>query len=300
MRIHVIINERAGSALGQDLPAIEIAVRTPFEANGHEVAVEFSPPEKLVDAIEAAAKTDVDVIVVGGGDGTVRSGARIAVASGKTLGILPLGTLNRMARDIGIPLDVASAAAALAGGTTGQIDVASVNGQMYLCNSLIGLPPAYSAERQRLRGRPFGERIVGYAQVIKSILSSRQRLRVTLDDGREERPMRVISMAVANNAYCEQPGIGLTRPVLDAGELAVYASRHRSGWAMSRAFARAIFGRWTGDPHLEQFRGHDITIRVARPRVKVSNDGELETLSTPLRYKTHPKALNILLPARQS
>jgi diacylglycerol kinase family enzyme len=300
MRIHVIINRRAGSALGQDLSAIEASVKSPFMSHGHDVAVEFSEPEKLVSAIEAAADTDVDVIVVGGGDGTVRSGARIAIASGKTLGILPLGTLNRMARDLGIPLNVAEAAAALAAGATGKIDVASVNGQMYLCNSLIGLPPAYSAERQRLRGRPFGERMVGYFQVIKSILSSRKRLRVTLDDGRDQKPMRVISMAVANNAYCEQPGIGLTRPVLDAGQLAVYASRHRSGWALARAFLRAILGRWKGDPHIEQFRGHEITVRVARPRVKVSNDGEIETLSTPLRYKTHPKALNILLPARQN
>lgn len=277
---------------------MEAAVKAPFVKHGHDVEVEFSAPDKLVAAIEAAAKRDVDVIVVGGGDGTVRSGARIAMQSGKTLGILPLGTLNRMARDLGIPLDVASAAAALAAGSTGRIDVASVNGQMYLCNSLIGLPPAYSAERARLRGRPFTERMTGYAQVLKSILWSRKRLHVTVDDGSEQKPLRVLSMAVANNAYCEKPGIGLTRPVLDGGELAVYASRHRSGWGMAKALVRAVLGRWKGDPHLEQFRGHDIVVRIARPQLKVSNDGELETMSTPLRYKTHPRALSILLPAR--
>ncbi|MGQ0457024.1 MAG: diacylglycerol/lipid kinase family protein [Hyphomicrobium sp.] len=300
MRIHAIVNDRAGGALGQDLSTIEAAIKSPFERHGHEIVVEFSPPEKLAARIEAAAKRDVDVVIVGGGDGTVRTGAQIAIANGKTLGILPLGTLNRMARDLGIPLDVAEAAAALAAGATGRIDVASVNGHLYLCNSLIGLPPVYSAERQRLRGRPWRERMTGYAQVIKSILSSRKRLRVAVDDGSELRPLRVLSMAVANNAYCEQPGIGLTRPVLDGGELAVYASRHRSGWGMARALVRAILGRWSGDPHLEQFRGRNITVRVARNWLRVSNDGELQTLSTPLRYKTHPKALSVLLPARQN
>ncbi len=298
MRVSAIINERAGSALGRDLPAIEAAIREPFEAEGHQVKIVFSSPKNLAAAIDAAAKDDVDAIVVGGGDGTVRCGARAAIASGKTLGILPLGTLNRMARDLGIPLEPGAAAAALAAAETAKIDVASVNGSIYLCNSLIGLPPVYSAERQRLRGRPLRERLVGYAQVIKAILSSSKRFHVTLDHGGEQKPIRVLSMAIANNAYCEQPGIGLTRPALDGGELAVYASRHRSGWAMARALIRAIFGRWSGDPHLEQFRGRDITIRTGRKHLQVSNDGELETLATPLKYKSHPKALNVLLPPR--
>jgi diacylglycerol kinase family enzyme len=298
MRLHAIINERAGSVLDQDLTAIAQSIKDPFIRAGHEITVEFCEPKKLVPLIEATAKRDIDAIIVGGGDGTVRSGARIAIDNSKTLGILPLGTLNRMARDLNIPLDIASAAEALATSKAGMIDVASLNGKIFLCNSLIGLPPEYSAERQRMRGRPWRERMVGYSRAIKTILSSRKRLRITIDDGAEQKPLRVISLAVANNAYCEEPGLGLVRPHLDKGELAVYASRHRSGWAMVRAMIRAVLGRWKGDPHLMQFRGHDITVRVARNWLRVSNDGEVETYATPLRYKSHPKALKILLPER--
>ena len=298
MRIHAIINERAGSVLGQDLAVIEQSIKDPFVNAGHDISVEFCEPKKLVPLIEAAAKSDIDVILVGGGDGTVRSGARIAISNGKTLGILPLGTLNRMARDLEIPLDIAAASAALAKSKPGVIDVASLNDKIFLCNSLIGLPPEYSTERQRMRGKPWRERMVGYTRAIKTILSSRKRLRITIDDGVEQKPLRVISLAVANNAYCEEPGLGLVRPHLDKGELAVYASRHRSGWAMVRAMVRAIVGRWKGDPQLMQFRGQEITVRVARNWLRVSNDGEVETYATPLRYKTHPKALSILLPER--
>lgn len=298
MRLHAIINQRAGSVLGQDLTAIAQSIKKPFERAGHDITVEFCDPKNLVPMIEAAAKRDIDVIIVGGGDGTVRSGARIAMTNSKTLGILPLGTLNRMARDLEIPLDIASAAEALATSKAGVIDVASLNGKIFLCNSLIGLPPEYSTERQRMRGKPWRERLVGYTRAIKTILSSRKRLHITIDDGAEQKPLRVISLAVANNAYCEEPGLGLVRPNLDQGELAVYASRHRNGWAMVRAMIRAILGRWKGDPHLIQFRGHEITVRVARNWLRVSNDGEVETYATPLRYKSHPKALKILLPER--
>jgi diacylglycerol kinase family enzyme len=297
MRIHAVINERAGSVLGQDHASIVAAVEEPFKAAGHDIVVDTVTPDRMAAALEAAAKDETECLLVGGGDGSVRTAADVAMAHGKILGIIPLGTLNRMARDLSIPLSLPAACEALASADVQNIDVASVNGRTYLCNSLLGLPPEYSAERQRLRGRPFGERIRGYANIIRTILSSRNRLRITIDDGGEQRPLRVISMAVSNNAYCEQPGLGLTRPKLDGGELALYASRHRSGWGVARALVRAIIGRWKGDPYLLQMRGHELTIRTGRPRIKLSNDGEVEVYTTPLVYKNHSKALKILRPA---
>lgn len=297
MLIHAVINERAGTALGGDVASMRASLETIFKNHGHDIKVDVVAPKLLKPTLEAAAKTNADMLIVGGGDGTVRTGARIAIDSGKALGVLPLGTLNRLARDLKIPLDLNEAAEALAGGSIKSIDVASVNDKIYLCNSLLGLPPEFSAVRQSLRGKPFIERAKGYIRVVRTILASRNRLRITIDDGAEQTPLRVLSLAVANNAYCEQPGLGLVRPNLDGGELAVYASRHRSGWAMMRAMVRAIVGRWKGDPHLQQFRGHDLTVRIARPRVRLSNDGEVETYATPLRYKIHPKALKIVMPA---
>ncbi|MBX9684680.1 MAG: hypothetical protein K2X41_12920 [Hyphomicrobium sp.] len=300
MLVHAVINEKAGTALASDLASVTALIEKPFQQYGHDIVVEIVAPDQLTSTIERAAKTPADVIVIGGGDGTVRAGARIAMLNRKGLGIIPLGTLNRLARDLKIPLDIANASDALARGSLETIDVASVNDEIYLCNSLLGLPPEYSAMRQSMRGKPFVERMQGYVKVISGILSSRNRLHITIDDGREQTPLRVLSLAVANNAYCENPGIGLTRPALDGGELAIYASRHRSGWGMARALARAIMGRWKGDPHLQQFRAHDVTIRLSRPNVRLSNDGEVAMFATPLRYKIHPKALSILMPGSSS
>lgn len=296
MRIHAVINERAGSVLGQDHAALIAAIEAPFRAAGHDIVVDAVAPQQMSQALSAAAKDDTACLIVGGGDGSVRTAAAIAIEHGKILGILPLGTLNRMARDLNIPLTLPAACEALAKAEVQTIDVASVNGRIYLCNSLLGLPPEYSAERQRLRGRPFGERLRGYVRVVRSILSSRNRLRITIDDGAEQRPLRVMSLAISNNAYCELPGLGLTRPDLAGGELALYASRHRSGWGMARALVRAMIGRWKGDPYLLQLRGHELTLRTGRPRIKLSNDGEVEVYTTPLVYKTHPGVLKILRP----
>lgn len=299
MHIYVILNERAGSILGQDRGAVQKTVTTAFEKAGHDVLVEFAPPKQLTSKIEAASKRSFDVIVVGGGDGTVRSAAAIAIANDVAIGVLPLGTLNRLARDLSIPLSLEQAATALAAGETQRIDAASVNGKFYLCNSLIGLPPSYSEQRQKLRGQSLGRRLHGYQSVIRAMLSSRKRMTIAVDDGHEQRTMRALSVAVSNNAYDETMTLGLTRPVLNNGKLAVYVSRHRSGWAMVRAVGRAVLGFWKGDPYLQKFLAEELVIRLTRSHVRVSNDGEVETFTTPLHYKIHPGALRVLMPKRQ-
>lgn len=301
MRIQAYINERAGAMLDADHAHVAELVRQPFLRAGHTIEVGFAAPEDLEAQLTAAASDPAcDVIIVGGGDGSVRTAARIAVEAGKTLGVLPLGTLNLLARDLAIPLDLAEAAEALAAGIPAAIDVASLNGRIYLCSSMIGLPPRFSQQRQALRGKPLIERAKGYVAILRQLIAARKRLALTIDDGERRRALRVISLAVSNNPYDDTNTFGLSRPHLDTGKLTVYASRHRSGWAFVRALLRALFASWKGDPLVSNLQATRLRIQTRSKRLRVSTDGEVESVETPLLYQIHPGALSVLKPATTS
>ena len=212
------------------------------------------------------------------------------------LGILPLGTLNRLARDLNIPLDLEQAASALAHAEMRQIDMAELNGRPFTCNSLIGLPPIYSRQRQRQRGQPLIPRIRGYASVMRHIARSRRKLTIVVDDGVERRKVRALSIAISNNLYSDEAGVMLKRPVLDRGELGVFVSRHENGFGLAVAFVRAMLGRLRSDPKMEVSIAHKLEISTRKRALRVSNDGEVEIIETPLRYRSLPKSLKVLAP----
>lgn len=296
MRIHAIINGRAGSVLGLDRVVLTERLTRALSEAGNDVRVEIVEPVDLSAAVARALSAAPDAIVVGGGDGTVRSAATLLKDSGTALGILPLGTLNRLARDLSIPLDIEQAASALAHAKVRRIDMAELNGRPFLCNSLIGLPPLYSRQRQRQRGQPLLPRIRGYASVLRHIARSRRKLTIVVDDGVERRKVRALSIAVSNNVYADAAGLMLRRPSLDRGELGVYVSRHESGFKLAMAFVRAMLGRWKSDPDLEASIAHKLQISSRKAALRVSSDGEVEIIETPLRYRTLPQSLKVLAP----
>jgi diacylglycerol kinase family enzyme len=297
MKIHVLVNARAGTVLDWETGPLRSVIEAAFRDHGHEVTLHVILPEGLAGAIAEARASRCDALVVGGGDGTVRAAAEALVGSSLPLGILPLGTLNRLARDLKIPLTLPEAAAALATGRTAQIDVGVVNGRIFLCNSVFGLPAVFSAHRQALRGRPAFERLRGYLWAVKEILRSRRRLALDVDNGHARMRLRVLSMAVSNNRYADRPSLLLEKEGLHHGVLAAYISRHPSGWAMARAVVRAMLGRLKSDPDVIHLEGNRIHVAARRQRVRLSNDGELEVLAMPLRYTIRPRALTVLVPA---
>jgi len=296
MRIHAILNARAGTLLDQDKNEFVQSVGRRLRAGGNEVEVELVEPGEIDAATDRALAGNIDVLVMGGGDGTIRAAAAKLVGKEIALGIIPLGTLNRLARDLKIPFDPEEAAAVIAEGERVAIDVAEVNGRIFLCTSLLGLPIRVAEQRQALRGSGFGERIRGYTALLRNVLSNRRRFAVEVDDGNIARSVRAISIAVSNNPLAETPGMALTRPRIDSGRLALYLSKHRSGGAMGLAVIQRMFGKSGSDPEIEERRAKRIVLRSRRAHVQVSNDGEIEEMNTPLHYSITPRALRIMAP----
>ena len=139
MKVCCILNERSGSALGVEHRTIADL----FSKHGVSVEIfKIQDGSSIGDLANQAAQQNYDIIVAGGGDGTINAVASALVGHPSTrLGILPLGTLNHFARDLGIPFDVSKAIDIICAGHSKFIDMGAVNDCYFLNNSSVGLSP---------------------------------------------------------------------------------------------------------------------------------------------------------------
>jgi len=299
MRLSVVLNSMAGALLGRPVTDFIAAVEHAFEAAGHRVVCTAAPGRDVEEAIRRAAQGMADVVVVGGGDGTIATAARVLAGTGKALGVLPLGTMNLLARDLGIPFDLNEAAQALANGEIGSIDLGEVNGRPFLNNSVIGLYARMVQEREHQRHTHNFRKWPAMAIATVKTLVDYPRLEVTIDVGDGPRRLVTPVLAVANNIYDEGFGPILRRASLTGGQLAIYVGRHDNRRGLVRLLGSFLVGKWMTDPRLEVHQAHEAVVSSRRPRLRVANDGEIEWMATPLHYRIRPGGLRVLRP-RQS
>jgi diacylglycerol kinase family enzyme len=295
MRVAVVINASAGSLLGREKAAEEVAEH--LEAAGLDAAIEHDDGRGLVERISAAARSGAQAVVVGGGDGTIACAAAHLAGTDTALGILPLGTMNLLAKDLRLPLNLTEAADALAHGTIRAIDVGDVNGHTFLINSVLGMPSRLAVTREKKRGvMALGD----YYRFAVSGMRSLTRyppLHVALDlggDGR--RRLRTRALAVVDNDYDEGFGQIFSRSRLDGGELVVYALRGLNVWRIVRFAFGMAFGNWRSTPGLERHVARHLVIHSRRKQLRVMNDGEVVLIRPPLRYRIRPRALKVIVP----
>lgn len=295
MRLAVLLN-CAGGAL-QRTPDIAEQVGAEFRKAGLEIEPEALDPEALADrAAELVKQGGLDAIVVGGGDGTVGAVAGLLAGTDVALGVLPLGTLNHFARDAGIPADIEGAVAVIAAGHLRHVDLAEVNGRMFVNNSSVGLYPLMVRDRERQqehlgRGKwPAMARAAGRA--IWRL--SKWRLRIDVDG--ETAHLETPILFVGNNRY-ETGLFGLgTRASLDEGLLYLYAIKAGSRFGLAKAMLRALLGRLDQARDFVVISGCEAQVDSPRARLHVAADGEATVLETPLRYRIHPRALKLIAP----
>ncbi|PHK96124.1 diacylglycerol kinase [Pseudoroseomonas rhizosphaerae] len=303
MRATLLLNPRSGTLLGE--PALAEALPAALRRAGFALTV--IPPDAAPDLpgrIALALATAPEALIVGGGDGTIRSAAAALRGTGIALGVLPLGTMNLLARDLGLPLAPLEAAAALGRARVAPIDLAEVNGEIFLCQSVIGLPNRIGQHRERSRG---DARLASRWRVVVGAARAFWRhppLRLGLRLGTPGQPpeaapvLRVWTRAlsVVNNAYEEAPGALFHRPKLDGGILALHVARDFGLWWLLRLLLAMAAGRWRRRPDLLTRRAAAITIHARKRHLWVVNDGEALLLETPLHYRIHPRALRVLVP----
>lgn len=256
------------------------------------------PTDRDVAPWLADVSRDYDVLIAAGGDGTASAVAAAAVGCGKTLGVIPSGTLNHFARDLEIPLELDKAAAVVAAGHTRVVDVAAVNDSIFINNASLGAYPAMLWERNRAREKGLPRPLAQGVAVVRAWLDLRSiRVRVGTDGAQFVRRSPLVF--VGNSKY-EVQGIKLGRRLtMTDGSLWVYALLDSGRLdALSLPF-RALLGRLESHDKFEICQAGSVTIDVARRRIGVAIDGEIRVLTPPLRFSIRPNALRTIVPATQ-
>jgi diacylglycerol kinase family enzyme len=296
--IAVVINAGAGQGHGREQAdkVVEAFAGLGFPA---QVALARDGVQVL-SSVRAALDRGVRMVVGGGGDGTLNQVAAALLAhpqgAGVELGILPLGTLNHFAKDLGIPLGLKDAAAVVVHGRVAEIDIGEVNGRPFLNNSSLGLYPDIVHERKRQQARLGRGKWPAFAWATLAALQRYSFHTVTLHaDGREV-SRRTPFVFVGNNDY-EFAGMNIgARPCIDRGELCVWVARHTGRLGLLWFALAALFGQLHRVHGLDHLRTGALQIDSHSPRLRVSTDGEEIEMDTPLRYRSRAHALRVRVP----
>ena len=292
-KVLVIVNRGGGSFNEQAVERLEAL----FEEHGIAPEIRLVAPGDLgAVCAEAAQAKAHDVVAAAGGDGTIATAAAALAGTGRALGVLPLGTLNHFARDAGIPIDLAQAVALIAAGQSRRVDLAEVNGHIFINNSAVGLYPEmvrFRDETQARTGR--SKRLAMMSASLRALRSFRRR-RLWISAEGLEAPLRTPLLFVGNNRY-EVNLLALgRRAAIDQGELCLYAVRARSRLHLFWAGLRGVFGKLDQQQDFLTAYVREAQISANRAALSLSLDGEALTLPTPLCYRILPGALTLIAP----
>lgn len=291
--VSVIINEQSGGAPGQDTG---VQIQDLFTAAGVQVRLERVRHGGDVAARARQAATRGDTLVAAGGDGTVGAVAGVAVERQALLGVIPTGTLNHFARDVGIPKDLAQAVQTILAGREQRVDVGEVNGRIFVNNSSIGIYPrmVWEREKELRNGR---RKKTAFAIAMLRTWRTYRTLKCRMLIDATPHDVRTPFIFVGNNEYIAE-GFSLgSRTRVDAERLSVFVAPDVGRFEILALPFKAMAGRLETDAHFANFTAAEVTVELRRPRVSVATDGEVTIMRTPLLFSIRGCALRVLVPA---
>ncbi len=255
--------------------------------------IERDVSRSLSDDIRAEAK-DVDMVILGGGDGTLNGAAAALQETQLPFGVLPLGTANDFARTIGVPRDLARAAQIIIDGHRRPVDLGEVNGHFFFNVASIGFSAALARQLTAEAKRRWGT--LGYALAAFNLLRQSRPFTVEIDhDGTIER-VKTVQISVGNGRFY---GGGMTvekDAAPDDGRLDVYSLEIDHWWellALAPSLRRGTHGNWR---KVRAFSATDLVIRTKRPH-DINADGEIVS-ETPATFRIRAKAVTVFAPPK--
>jgi len=275
---------RAGDGLRQQIEAA-------FAAAGRTIALELVDGGELAAALARHAKSPR--IVVGGGDGTLATGAESAWRNRSELAILPLGTRNHFACQLGVPPDLEGAATLAVHGRATPVDLAEAGGQVFINNLSVG---AYVDQVRAREASPLPKLLATIPATWLTLRKLRSRPFELVIDG-ETATIRTPLLFIGNNRYEVEDGRPGERTSLDDGLLSAYAVAPLSRAALIAAALRTLAGR----PRMHRDFALDRTAREVRiegpgAALEAALDGERCRFDLPLTIRIRPRALAVVAP----
>jgi YegS/Rv2252/BmrU family lipid kinase len=284
----LVINENSRQGQDDGQAAVEVLERGGIQLQREDCG----RPEDLADTIRGAADK-VDFVVLGGGDGTLSSAAPALIETGLPLGILPLGTANDLARTLGLPLDVASAAQVIVEGKLRRIDLGEVNGKPFFNVASMGLSVGMTRELTHDVKQRWGK--LGYAVATLRALWHTRPFLAAIRSGNEVHKVRTLQISIGNGRYYGGGMAVEEGAEIDDGRLNLYSMEFDHLWKLALvypAFRKGRHGMWK---EVRTMSCSEVEIRTGHPK-KINTDGEITT-ATPATFRVLKKAVSVFTPA---
>jgi diacylglycerol kinase family enzyme len=254
-----------------------------------EVHVEPCDPTDLSELAREAVRTNPAFVGVAGGDGSVRAVAEALTHTTVPLLVIPTGTRNHFAGDLGIE-SPAAAADALRAAHVRAVDAGSVNGRVFVNNTGIGQYPAMVRRRDEHQ-----RRLPKWTRTVMAIAGQVRHGR-KFDVSINGVTHRVWAVFVGNGRYGSTLGDLAQRESLTDGVLDVRVVDATGRLARLRVIAALVAGRLDRSPLVQTFATPSVHIHLRRPVTDVALDGEVVRLVPPLEVTCHARALRVLAP----
>jgi YegS/Rv2252/BmrU family lipid kinase len=291
----VVIVANAGSGTGLAESVRDQLIEL-FAANGVNARFELAKNGgEITEVAKKAAAAPEQIVVACGGDGTMNAVANALVGTDNVMGVIALGTFNHFAKDLGLPLDLAGAVKVICTGVEYRVDVAEVNGHIFVNNSSLGLYPQLVHRRQKQQRLGHGKWPAFFWAAV-TVLRRFAFMQVRLIADHKEFGSRTPLIFIGNNRY-EMEGLNIGgRKSLREGCLSVYLTKRTGRLGLLVLALKALFGRLRGAKDFVSLATTELTIQTRRRLINVAVDGETIAMPSPLHYKIRPGALCVMVP----
>jgi YegS/Rv2252/BmrU family lipid kinase len=237
-------------------------------------------------------QSEIDLVVLGGGDGTLNAAVEGLVQAQLPVGVVPLGTANDLARTLGLPTDLHEACRVIAGGRTRRIDLGQVNDKYFFNVATIGIGVAITRRLSSEAKRSWGP--FAYAMTALQTIWRARPFRAELRAGGQAIPIKTIQITIGNGRHY---GGGMTvcqDASIDDHRLDLYSVEVRHWWQGMLLLPRFKSGTLSNSRHVRTMRGEMFEVWTKRPR-RINTDGEI-TRKTPALFRVVPGALSVFVP----
>lgn len=293
MPLKVLINELSGSVKAYGEYALRQKCCESFEIS--EDVVQFLHPEAFKEQLEAVNENDR--VLIGGGDGTILQAASILAPKNIAFGVIPLGTMNMFAQDLGLTDNALDVIGRYQQAKEVQIDAASVNGELFLCSAMVGIPTEVAQTRENERNKETPLTWMRVAKEAWEELSDGGARIMQLTHGDKSEKKDIKAAVISNNEYDAHAGFGtFKKKSLTDGKLSVYTLNPDGPFESMMLMAQLAIGAWEDAAGLAYFNASSLKLDAEEGEERVLLDGEIRYLQRPLMFQSEPKKLKVILP----
>ncbi|MBW4674459.1 MAG: lipid kinase [Desmonostoc geniculatum HA4340-LM1] len=249
-------------------------------------------PKQLSEVI-LRYQHQVDLVIVGGGDGTLNAAVDALVETQLPLGILPLGTANDLARTLEIPNSLSEACNIIAQKNLHRIDLGWVNGKHFFNVASLGLSVKITERLTKEVKRRWG--IFAYAATALQVIWSARPFSAEIAINGESVRVKTVQIAVGNGRYYGGGMAVADDAAIDDQRLDLYSLEIQHWWQTILLLPAMRQGRHIHWESVRSLQGQEIHLYTRKPR-PINTDGEITTY-TPAHFRVIPKAISVLVPA---